>query len=280
MRIRQGVKDTVRLMMELIGLLSRRFGWALLLGLALAVMALLLFAGLADEVLEGDTRRFDDAVRLAIHRSASPPLTTLTRVVTSLGSVWFLTLVGLCVVLGFLKAGRRRAALLFAITMAGATLLNVVLKLSFRRTRPAPFFDTPLPSSYSFPSGHALASFCFYGALAAIVTARIRSRRWRAVVWTLAALLVVPIGFSRVYLGVHYPSDVLAGYAAATVWVAVVAVVDRLFRRGTTPRAAIIGRVRRLFHLCLWMLSYLSCAFAQLQGVTHTIGTTLRVHLK
>ena len=193
MRIRQGVKDTVRLMTELIGLLSRRFGWALMLGLALAVAALLLFAGLADEVLEGDTRRFDEAVRLAVHQSASPPLTSLMWVATSLGSVAFLVLVGLCAVLGFLKAGWRRAALFFAVTMAGAALLNMVLKLSFQRTRPAPFFDTPLPSSYSFPSGHALMSFCFYGALAAIITIRTRSRTGRVAIWTLAALLVALI---------------------------------------------------------------------------------------
>lgn len=223
-------------MTELIGLLSRRFGWALLLGLALAVAALLLFAGLADEVLEGDTRRFDEAVRLAVHQSASPPLTSLMWVATSLGSVAFLVLVGLCAVLGFLKAGWRRAALFFAVTMAGAALLNMVLKLSFQRTRPAPFFDTPLPSSYSFPSGHALMSFCFYGALAAIITIRTRSRTGRVAIWTLAALLVALIGLSRVYLGVHYPSDVLAGYAAATVWVAVVALGDRLVGRGAIDR--------------------------------------------
>src|SRR5581483_11774876 len=191
--------------------LLSRLGLTLLFGLAAALGALLFFAWLADEMLEGDTRRFDEATRAAIHQYASPALTSLMRVVTMLGSVTFLAASGLCVATIFLIAGRWRALVMFFITMLGATLLDVTLKLGFRRTRPVPWFDTPLPGSFSFPSGHALGSFCFYGAL--------------------AALLILLIGLSRIYLGVHYPSDVLAGYAAALVWVMVVAFGDRLLRR-------------------------------------------------
>lgn len=107
----------------------------------------------------------------------------------------------------------------------------MAFKLSFQRPRPVPFFDTPLPSSYSFPSGHALFSFCFYGMLAAIITARLHSRSARTVIWLLAGVLVALIGLSRIYLGVHYPSDVLAGYAAALVWVVAVAFGDHMLSR-------------------------------------------------
>ncbi|HLY91696.1 MAG TPA: phosphatase PAP2 family protein, partial [Candidatus Angelobacter sp.] len=89
------------------------------------------------------------------------------------------------------------------------------------------FFGS-LPNSYSFPSGHALTSLCFYGVMAGLLSARIKSLPWRIVMWTLAVLLIVSIGLSRIYLGVHYPSDVLAGYLAATLWVTGIIVLDHV----------------------------------------------------
>jgi len=114
--------------------------------------------------------------------------------------------------------------------MAGASILLFTLKNIFQRARPQPFFETLLPASYSFPSGHSLLSFCFYGALAAIVTRRIERRLFQVIVWTFAGSLVALIGLSRIYLGVHYPSDVLAGYTAAFVWIVAVAVTDRFLQ--------------------------------------------------
>jgi undecaprenyl-diphosphatase len=96
------------------------------------------------------------------------------------------------------------------------------LKLIFRRARPEAFFGYAEPITYSFPSGHSIVSACFYGVLAAILTARMKSRARRIAIWMAAALLAFLIGLSRIYLGVHYPSDVLAGYAAAVIWVVAV----------------------------------------------------------
>jgi membrane-associated phospholipid phosphatase len=206
----------------------RMIGPAMLVGLVLAAGAALLFAWLAEEVPEGDTGVFDEGVRSFVHQYASTALTSVMRALSLLGSSIFLVALGVCVGIAFIYAGWRRGLLLLALTMAGAIALEVILKYSFQRTRPTPFFDTPLPNSYSFPSGHALFSFCFYGALAAIITNRMRRRASRLIVWTLAALLVVMIGISRVYLGVHHPSDVVAGYAVALVWVVAVAFGDRL----------------------------------------------------
>jgi undecaprenyl-diphosphatase len=199
-------------------------------GLAAAALALYAFAGLADEVHEGDLRHFDQAVLSLSNRAASPSLTAFMRGVTWLGSNEFLIGAGACCVLAFALARWRRAAAAFLLTMAGAALLNFLLKLAFRRERPVPFYGTPLPESYSFPSGHALLSFCFYGVLAAVVAARLKGFGTRALVWAAAALLVGLIGLSRVYLGVHYPSDVLAGYAAALAWVMAVALADRVLQ--------------------------------------------------
>lgn len=205
-------------------------GSILFVGLAGATGMLLFFAWLAEEVLEGDTRAFDESVRAGIYAIANPSLTALMRGVTTLGSTTFLIALGVCVVLAFVFAGWRRAVALFSTTMAGAIILNAALKLSFYRVRPAPFFDTPLPISYSFPSGHALFSLCFYGVLAWLITARLRGRGAQTLIWSLAVTLVSLIGLSRIYLGVHYPSDVLAGYAAAVVWIATVMLVDYLFK--------------------------------------------------
>ncbi len=120
----------------------------------------------------------------------------------------------------------KRAAVLLMTTMAGAVILNFALKVSFERVRPDPFFDTPLPASYSFPSGHALYAACFYGVLAWLITARIENKSLRILIWLIAALLALLIGLSRIYLGVHYPSDVIAGFAAAIVWILTVILID------------------------------------------------------
>lgn len=218
--------------------LYRRTGLRLLLGLAAAVGALIVFALLSNWVLEGETKHFDGVVLDTIHRYATPQLTSLMRLLTHLGSTTFLLIVSILLVFQGLK--RRRAAVLLAITMAGAALLIWVLKAEFQRPRPVPFFEFSHPKTYSFPSGHALGAFCFYGALAAIIADRMPKRRWRTITWTVAVLVIGVIGFSRIYLGVHYPSDVLAGYAAGLVWVITVASVDRLLlrrRAGPTPHS-------------------------------------------
>jgi undecaprenyl-diphosphatase len=116
--------------------------------------------------------------------------------------------------------GRKLAAALLVAAAIGAEAVDELLKLVFHRQRPEAFFGNPGPSSYGFPSGHAISACCFYGVLAAIVTARIRSRWKQAAVWVAAAILAGLIGLSRIYLGVHYPSDVIAGYAGGIVWVA------------------------------------------------------------
>ncbi len=203
-------------------------GLLLSLGLLAAAGALFLFYDLAEDVHEGDTRRFDESALAFVNRFASPPLTSFMRGVTYLGSNEFLLGAGACVVLAFVLTRRRRGAFTLLLTMAGAALLNFTLKTLSGRERPEPFFGLPPPDSYSFPSGHALLSFCFYGMIAAVVTARMRGAGRRASVWACAAVLVALIGLSRIYLGVHYPSDVAAGYVAAFVWVVIVASADRM----------------------------------------------------
>jgi len=137
-----------------------------------------------------------------------------------------------------LVRGWRRGAALVVITMAGAGLLDALLKQAFARVRPAAFFNYPLPVSHSFPSGHAFFAASFFGGLAVLISGRVRSKALRAGIWVVAIGITLVIGLSRVYLGVHYPSDVLAGYAAATVWVAAVAFGDRVASHRRRRRVA------------------------------------------
>jgi undecaprenyl-diphosphatase len=205
-------------------------GSILFLGLMIAVASLFFFAWLAEEVLEGDAQAFDENVRLFVHRIAGEALTNFMNFVTFLGSTLFLSIIFVCVFIIFIRCNWKRAAILLTTTMAGAAILNFVLKVSFARARPVPFFDTPLPHSYSFPSGHSLFAACFYGVLAWLIAAKIRKYPLKISIWTVAVLLILLIGLSRIYLGVHYPSDVLAGYAASIVWVLTIISADSILK--------------------------------------------------
>ena len=196
-------------------------------GLAAAVAALLFFAWLSEEMLKGDTAAFDSSVREFVHAHSSESLTKVMQGSTFAGSTLFLTIITVLVLTIFVYGRHWWSATVFSVMMAGALILNLVLKTSFARDRPTTYFDTPVPSSYSFPSGHALFSLCFYFSLGWIITRHLERRRSRAGVWLLTAIVVGAVGLSRIYLGVHYPSDVLAGYTAAFIWLIAVAAGDR-----------------------------------------------------
>src|SRR3954453_10821457 len=180
------------------------------LGFIAAVAALLFFAWLAEEMLEGDTMVFDNAVRGFVHEHSDESLTVVMRTLTFAGSTLVISTLTAIVLAVFLIGRHWWSTVVFSVMMAGALLLNFVLKSAFARDRPTTYFDTPVPNSYSFPSGHALFSFCFYVSLGWILTRHLQRRRTRAMVWVLCSVVVAAVGLSRIYLGVHYPSDVVA----------------------------------------------------------------------
>jgi undecaprenyl-diphosphatase len=197
-----------------------------LVSLSVAVLSLFLFAWIADGVAHDWTAGLDLAIRNQVHAYASPPVTSAMIFVSFLGGDG-LTAAAILSVIAFLAFHWRRAALWMVVTILGAVVLDLTLKYAFHRPRPVPFF-VPVPYTYSFPSGHSLFSFCFYGVLAGLLAGRMQSRLGRILVWTLAAVLVAAIGLSRIYLGVHYPSDVIAGYLAAALWVSTLLALDRV----------------------------------------------------
>jgi undecaprenyl-diphosphatase len=202
------------------------FEAAIVISLAVSILCLFLFVWLGREMRAGDTLRFDEAIRGWVHQFSSPGMTTSMKIISMMGAQ-VLAVELLIAFLVFARLGWKRAAFWLAIAMVGALVLEGSLKYAYHRIRPPAYF-VPEPVSYSFPSGHSLTSFCFYGVLAGLLTDRIKSLPWRIAVWTAAALLVIAIGLSRIYLGVHYPSDVLAGYLAATVWVGTIIVLDHV----------------------------------------------------
>lgn len=217
-------------------LIGKRWPAIIPVSLGLAIASLVLFSWLADEVLRRHTDRFDNAVRSFIHAFASPALTSLMRFATNLGD-WQVVMTATLCLLAYLWYRRDNTHILVTlIAMIGAGILDTSLKLAFHRSRPDPFFAAR-PNTYSFPSGHALISLCFYGLLAGTLTHDMRVKWKHVVVWSAAVLLIALIGLSRVYLGVHWPSDVIAGYAAALIWMGAVRVLAlRLEERRTEHR--------------------------------------------
>ena len=207
-------------------------GLHLTVGLAFAAGCLWLFGGLAEDVVTSDPIvRVDRSVADYLHSSATPPLTTFFLVVTAFGSIVAVGLLGVLVA-AFFAWGRRWLYLgTWLAAVGGSAVLNQLLKALF--ARPRPFFEHPLlvEISYSFPSGHAMESLVAYGMLAYFAVLALRTWKWRVAVVLAAALLVVLIGLSRMYLGVHYLSDVVAGYAAGGLWLSALITATETVRR-------------------------------------------------
>jgi undecaprenyl-diphosphatase len=207
-------------------------GAALGIGLLAAAVALLLFVWLGYQVRSGQPTAFDLTVRAAVRSRETAELTRVMWGASVHGEPVRLLPLGLAAAAAFLLRGWRRGAWLVVVTLAGAALLDLGLKELFARARPQAFFDYyPAPRSFSFPSGHALFATCFFGGIAVLLTHRLRGWLSRILVWVTALVLIALIGGSRVYLGVHYPTDVIGGLAVGIVWVASVALGDRLAER-------------------------------------------------
>jgi membrane-associated phospholipid phosphatase len=193
------------------------------LGLLCAITSLLLFGWLCELTRVPATQQFDLRIRTWIHSFASPSFTSILLFFTQLGSWYVLFSAAVLLAILFVKS-RFSECRLLTITIYGAIVLAAALKVAFHTPRPEPFFGLAVPTTHAFPSAHALVSFCFFSWVAGIISKSARSRSLRWCVWGLAGFVIFLIGLSRVYLGVQYASSVLAGYAAAIVWMGAVKV--------------------------------------------------------
>ncbi|MBD2022051.1 phosphatase PAP2 family protein [Leptolyngbya sp. FACHB-36] len=204
--------------------------WRSLLGVLLGVaLPLLVFQLLAVEVWRTQAGLpWDVAVLMAVHSQSRPDLDHVAVILTGLGTRWgvFPASVGI----GLVLLGRRRwrSLLYWSVTLLGCGWINRLAKTLIHRVRPA-LWQSPQPElDFAFPSGHAMSSMTFVVALVIVLT----GNRWQRLVGVLGGLFVVAIGWTRLYLGVHFPSDVLAGWMVALAWAIGVSLLIRPTQAG------------------------------------------------
>lgn len=173
------------------------------------------FGELAEDVRAGQAFTWDEPVLLYAHSFSSPWLDRVMLFFSRVGYAFGVIPLDFGITIALLVLRRWRSAFFFGIAAGGATLLNGGAKLAFGRVRPALWASIAPETTFSFPSGHAMASTALVAAICVLVW----STRWRWVALTLGSIFVVMVCLSRVYLGVHYPSDVLAGCMASLAWV-------------------------------------------------------------
>ncbi len=194
-----------------------KLGFALVLFIAL----LIAFAELLNEVREGSALLIDEEILRAINLTSTPLWDKFYLVMTDMGGLFFIAAMTTLVTTLLVRSGRRYLGTFVVIAVAGAGLISLTLKSLIGRERPSLWEQLISESSYSFPSGHAMGSSIL---ALCIVLALWRTKfRWIAV--ALSSIYVLLVGYSRLYLGVHYPSDILAGWIVSCAWFMTVGVV-------------------------------------------------------
>ncbi|MEO6263374.1 MAG: phosphatase PAP2 family protein [Luteimonas sp.] len=199
----------------------RVHGWRLLLVFIGLLLPLWGFGALVEDLHHGEVFPFDAPVLQVAHAMAGAGFDKVFLAASALGYAWGVIPVDVLLVLGMAMRRRFREGLFAGISIAGSLLMNVAAKHSFARARPNLWESIAPETTFSFPSGHAMGSMTL--ALVLVMLCWYPRTRWgwgwRWPVTVIAALFVVMVGLSRIYLGVHYPSDILAGWTAASVWV-------------------------------------------------------------
>ena len=199
----------------------RRHGWRLLLVFVGLLLPLWGFAELADEIREQEVIPFDEPILRFAHALAREGFDYFFVLMSQVGYRYGVVPFDIALVLALALARRFREATFSVLAFAGSALLNMAVKHVFARERPALWDSIAPETTFSFPSGHAMGS----ATLACVLILLTWRTRWRWPVLVMALTFTITVGLSRIYLGVHYPSDILAGWAAASVWTAAVFLV-------------------------------------------------------
>jgi undecaprenyl-diphosphatase len=208
----------------------RKHPWRLLLPFVGVLLPLWAFAGLVVELREDGAFFFDVPILVGLHQMASPKVDAFFSLMSKLGYMWGVVPVNVAILLFLVARRRYRDGLFFGLSVLGSLGINLLAKEHYARFRPDLWLSIAPETTYSFPSGHAMGS----ATLGVAVTLLCWNSRWRWPVFALAATFVLLVGMSRVYLGVHYPSDILAGWAAGTAWV--VAMYHLVSREAPKPK--------------------------------------------
>lgn len=195
----------------------------LTVSLVAAIITAFIFGIFADIVREGATQPFDEAVLRWFEARRSPALDDLMMHITTLGDGVVIIMLALVAAVFLWLTDHRWSVYILLVGMIGGKVLNTLLKAAFDRRRPSVVEWVYEVTSPSFPSGHAMGAFITYGTVAYLVARLEPTPALRRATWLFTMLVIVAIGISRVYLGVHYPSDVFAGFLAGFAWLAFVA---------------------------------------------------------
>ncbi len=198
----------------------------------MAALAFWFFKKQAEHVVEGRADRYDMAVFDVVHRIDNPAMHRFMEVVTQLGTHAAIGTAAGVTALAMLRQGRRQDAWTVVVSTGGAMAINTILKNVFQRQRPQELARRiKLPKSHSFPSGHSLLSAATYPIVAHHLVQN-RSLATQAFVHSAAGMTILLVGFSRVYFGVHFPSDVLGGFAAGFGWLGLTSLSHTVVERG------------------------------------------------
>lgn len=202
------------------------------IGIAIAALSLWGFAAIANEVIGKEALKLDTTVLLALHQLHTSLLDQIMLGFTFVGAPRVLLIITLGLCLGLLLRQRWPEAVILAIAEVGAISLNYVLKDAFARARPELWQRIIDVRYYSFPSGHAMTSIVVFGMIGYLLASRFKGQSgW---IISLTGLLVVIIGLSRLYLGVHWPTDIIAGYAAGLIWLITCILTLEVWRRNAS----------------------------------------------
>ena len=211
----------------------KKLPWRSLILFAIALGATFIFLAIADELREGDLDHIDTQIAIAVHQRQSPVLDIIMILFTKIGTGPMLFATSAAVAYWSYRRGRRSYMLVVVANLVVAIVVNPILKQIFARARPTLFEVLKRPDTYSFPSGHSMSAMVIYGGLAAVIIALRPASRPLVVIC--AGILICGIGFSRVYLGAHWPMDVLAGWASGVPFlIATVHIVHRAKRGEAT----------------------------------------------
>lgn len=190
--------------------------WQIILSVFLSLSSLFIFFKLTEDVFEKNVFAVDTLLTNIIYALRSPFATQVMSFITFLGSPLFLLVLSSLVVL-FLLTKRRKDALIYSGILYSGIVLNLILKLIIHRPRPD-YLPIVNESSFSFPSGHAMNSFVFFAALCYFIFRETKNLKLTIIVSLVSIFIVIAIGISRIYLGVHFPSDIIAGWIAGFIW--------------------------------------------------------------
>ena len=188
-------------------------------GMVVAAVGLGIFAAIAEGVEEGVTQKFDEAVLHWFQTSRTTFLDDAMLEITALGAGLVLVMIVLIASVFLWQTQHKWSAYLLLLATLGGKLLNTLLKAAYARPRPSIVESLTETHSTSFPSGHAMSSMVVYGSVAYLVGRLEPSKRLKYTTWLIAAIVIAAIGVSRMYLGVHYPSDVIGGFIAGLAWI-------------------------------------------------------------